>query len=463
MKKLKPISIQPEAFFKKVGQLSFLLFIATLIVVPIYPKFPFIDLPGTSVSIRLEDFLVFALVLTWAIYKVRNFKKTTLDLRVLSIIVFLLAGLVSLLSAILVTNTVEPAVGLLHLLRRFEYLILLPVGFDLVSSIERKTMVVKALLIVTLYAFLFGLGQKYLAWPVITTQNAEYSQGLALTYMPGGHMISTFAGHYDLASFLVVVLPLWWVLALSPKKVLREIKVMFGGVIFDRILYFIAALGGLWLLTHAASRISIVSYLGVLVLAVFFVGRKWAIVPLVALSLLVTGFTGNIVSRYQGIIEVVVDRISDIASLNVYASEANQISSVQSPPVEDRSFAIRQNISWPRAINAFMKNPLLGTGYSSISLATDNGFLRTMGEVGLAGAFSFFALLLVSFLSLIKKAYQSPKHSFERIFAVCVAASFSGVLLNNVFIDIFEASKFAIFFWSLVGAAASTVKPSTHV
>ena len=36
-----------------------------------------------------------------------------------------------------------------------------------------------------------------------------------------------------------------------------------------------------------------------------------------------------------------------------------------------RSGEIRFNVEWPRAINAFKKNPLIGTGLGSLTLATD--------------------------------------------------------------------------------------------
>ena len=73
--------------------------------------------------------------------------------------------------------------------------------------------------------------------------------------------------------------------------------------------------------------------------------------------------------------------------------ENTPIPTEESQPVfEDRSVSIRLNVEWPRAIRAFSKNPLLGTGYSSITLATDNDFLRLLGEVGLVGALAFFLI-----------------------------------------------------------------------
>ena len=46
----------------------------------------------------------------------------------------------------------------------------------------------------------------------------------------------------------------------------------------------------------------------------------------------------------------------------------------------DVSFTTRFQGEWPNAIKAFKRNLLLGSGYSSITLATDNSFLRMLGR-----------------------------------------------------------------------------------
>lgn len=452
-----------QRYYQKFGltldKLAFGLLLATLIAVPTFPKFPLIDLPQTSVSIRLEDFLLAFLVVIWMMSSIKKIPSLIKNKQNILIGVFLAVGLVSLLSAVLVTNTVSAPVGLLHWARRLQYLILLPIAYNLVSSKERLRLIVKSLAIVTIYVFIVGLGQKFLNWPIITTQNAEYSQGLALSYMPGGHMISTFAGHYDLATFLIVTIPLWWLLSLAGAKSVNGLKMFTGFVFMEKAIYLGLALCGIWLLTHAASRISIVSYLGAITISLFFAKRKIFIPVIVAFSLLATGLTSNLVSRYQGLIEVVIDRISIVSVVpQVYAQVDSVSTPAPSPIIEDRSFAIRQNVSWPRAINAFLKNPVLGTGYSSLTLATDNGYLRMLGEVGALGSIAFLLFILNITLALFRYVVKFPVGSFEGLFVIAIFSSLSGVLLNNVFIDIFEASKFAIIYWILIGAALRVSK-----
>jgi O-antigen ligase len=128
------------------------------------------------------------------------------------------------------------------------------------------------------------------------------------------------------------------------------------------------------------------------------------------------------------------------------------------PIFEDRSTSIRLNVEWPRAIRAFIKNPLLGTGYSSITLATDNDYLRLLGEIGVLGFFSFtliFAIIGKLLLTYCKK--YKDIYDIEKIFIASATGGFFGVLINALFIDVFEASKFAITFWLLIGMYYSIV------
>jgi len=114
-----------------------------------------------------------------------------------------------------------------------------------------------------------------------------------------------------------------------------------------------------------------------------------------------------------------------------------------------RSGEIRFNVEWPRAINAFQKNILFGTGLGSISLATDNDFLRLLGE---SGIFGFITFLFIPFYFLLKtiKYFWQKKPDFyiqlQLIFIGVIVSAFA----NAIFIDIFEASKVAYTFWIIM-------------
>lgn len=435
---------------------------AILVIVTVYPKFPFINIPGTFVSIRLEDFILAlgAAILSFSVItRLGSFLKKDI---IRPIILFLAVGLLSLVSAIVLTKTVAIHIGLLHWVRRIEYFIpfflaVLAIQF----SKKNLEFYLKIILITILISFIYGLGQKYLNWPIIVTQNEEYSRGIALSYVPGGHINSTFAGHYDLGTYMVLVLPILISCFFTVKDKMLK------------ILLIVSFSAGVWLLAHSGSRISVMSYLFSSTLALLVIKKYKAIPVLILLSFLIFSTSSNLVSRYKRIFEVTIDRIKSQAVLivepeSVLAQEEiilpeKRIAATPTPtpiPVfEDRSTSIRLNVEWPRAIRAFIKNPLLGTGYSSMGLATDNDYLRLAGELGILGILSFF-LVLVSVAKYIIKAFPIRKKfkNIELGYLGGYIGGTMGVLANAMFIDVFEASKFAVIFWLLTGIAVSINK-----
>ena len=429
---------------------------AILIVIPLYPKFPFIKIPGTYVSIRIEDFLIFALALLFVVFFFKELPNLIKNRLESSILVFILIGFVSLLSAILVTKTVTPPIAVLHWLRRIEYFV--PMGIGILYfkryGTEDLEFFLKVLMITVFIAFAYGFGQMHFSWPVIITQNNEYAKGIALRWVAGSQLNSTFAGHYDLATFLVFSLPIFISLFFVIKG------------LWSRVLLAIVTLSGLWLLANTASRISIVSYLLASVISLLLLRKYKAIILTLAVSLMVFSLTGNVIDRYTQVVTVYYQRI--VSKFKVKAADTvglpqrrENINSQPTPaPVfEDRSTSIRLNVEWPRALRAFKKNPLLGTGYSSITLATDNDFLRLLGEVGLLGLLSF-VLLFSNIFNLAGRIISRPNllRGVELAFIAAFIGGLIGVLVNALFIDIFEASKFAIIFFLVTGLFASLVR-----
>lgn len=420
---------------------------ALILAIPLYPKFPFLRIAGSQVALRLEDILI-ALTLTFFIPDfILNLRKIFNDNIARAILIYLGVGLISLLSAVFVTQTVIAKIGFLHWARRVEYMSLFFIGLLSIKKEADLNFVVKLFPIIVVYDFIFGVGQKYLNWPIITTQNYEYAKGIALRYVPGAHIPGTFAGHYDLAAFLILSLPLILAFGLSTKKTLQNLY----GIkpIVTKIFMFTIFGLGLWLLVNAASRISIVSYLiGAVTTA--FVMRKYRYIPvLLFVSIAFIGFSSNLMDRYVRIFRVAIEEVS-----------ATEIADPQSTPTpepiyEDRSTSIRLNVEWPRAIRALKKNPLLGTGYSSITLATDNDYLRAMGETGILG---FVAMLLVfgQILYVPLRHFPFRRRSVSDIYALAILAVMPGLFLLMIFIDILEASKFATVFWLMVGMLSAT-------
>lgn len=441
---------------------------AVLLGVPLYPKFPFIRVPGTAVSIRLEDFLILTLALATFFFFLPKLKEVVKDDLNRAIFLFLLVGFVSVVSGIFLTKTIPAQIGFLHWIRRIEYLVPFFAGMQVVKNDKGSLAFYLKLLIITVFfVFIYGYGQKHFSWPIIITQNEEYSKGVALRYLPGSHINSTFAGHYDLATYMVLVMPIM----ISAFLLLKGF--------WSKTSLFLALIAGVWLLVNAVSRISLVTYLLGVVASALLIKKYKAVFFVVASSLilmLVLGLSTNIAARYERIIDVVKEKVFNISFSfpgQVFAQDAsdNPLRRARATPTpqptpifEDRSTSIRVNVEWPRAIRALAKNPLLGTGYSSITLATDNDYLRLLGEVGLIGFFAF-SLLIVKIGSLFYKVIPLFENysGIELVFVSGVLGALPGVLINALFIDVFEASKFAIIFWLLVGMAVQLVKDKIYV
>jgi hypothetical protein len=434
---------------------------AMLLAIPLFPKFPFINIPGTQVAIRLEDFLILITFFIWGMSVLPNVMDMHSDKITRSVILFLLIGLVSVYSGIFLTKTVIFHIGLLHWARRVEYLACLLIGIQAVRDKANLRFFIKILLLVILFAFIYGLGQKYQNWPVITTQNSEYSKGVALRYREGGHLASTFAGHYDLATYIILTTPIFYAFLLGSSKTL-ELLNLHKNTKVGRGILFTAITISLWLLVNAASRISMVSYVGSIGLLMLIM-KKFKLIPLMVIfTLIFTSMSSNLIDRYTNIFEVSTKNLFSQLAAPVYAQEETKNIRVQSSLLEkanpmnvfeDRSTSIRLNVEWPRAIRAFRKNPILGTGYSSITLATDNDYLRMLGEVGALGFIAFFLLLYRIARKSVARFTFKNQRSLGSLYALAIFAALPGIMLNMVFIDLLEASKFATMFWLLTGFA----------
>lgn len=411
---------------------------AILLVVPLFPKFPAFRIPGTYVAVRLEDFLILFALLFFAIPFLQNIKSIFKNNVSRSILIFLGIGLVSLLSGVYLTQTVDLKIGFLHWFRRVEYLSLFFVSFVYIRSNKDANLffdyVIKILIIINILVFAYGLGQKYIELPVIVTQNEEYSKGIALRWVPGAHINSTFAGHYDLASFMVLILPIF----VTAFFVLKDKA--------SRIILGISVAFGFWLLSVAVSRISIVAFILAVSVSLLLYKKFKEIILFGIISVIIFGTAPDLQVRYKRIFDVVKQRLS--SAIIVQAQENGNVN-------EDRSTSIRLNVEWPRAIRAFTKNPILGTGYSSITLATDNDYLRALGETGAFGLMSF--LLIFIYLYQHLKSYVFD-NSLKSIFIAGYIGSTVGIIMTAIFIDIFEASKFAIIYWMFTGLVVGSLK-----
>lgn len=457
----------------RLNNILFLLILFLFAFIPLYPKFPLFNIKGTFVAVRLEDLFIGVTLFLWVIYlvkssKLRQFLKDKLNH---GIGLFFFIGIVSTFSAIFLTHSVAWHLAILHYLRRVEFMMLLPVVATVVNSKKQFIWILTILGLTVLTASLYALGQQYLDWQVISTTNSEFSKGLILRLTPGARVNSTFAGHYDLAGFLAMALSLMTALFFAVKKSFKIPIVFLGGlslfvlILTSARLSFVAAfIGVISALLFSKKKKYILLILAVLIITLIYPSKlRDRFISTIAVNLFQQG------QRYEGKTEdqrirsklniptVAIQTSSISANTATFASPSGQTATDITPgePIDTtqlgvyRSLQIRLNIEWPRAIRAFIKNPFLGTGYSSIDIATDNDFLRSLGEVGLLGT---LALVLV-IVEISKRIVVLLKNDSKltRYFSAGVLSMMVAFIVNSLFIDVFEASKVASLFWMILG------------
>src|SRR3989344_4626645 len=153
-----------------------LLFLITgflLAFIPLYPKLPLFEaIPGYIVRVRIEDFLVGVALIIWLIQLIRGKAKFGPNPLAKTIIAYLVIGVLSMLSAIFVIQTVPMEalhIGkmVLHFLRRVEYFSLFFVFFSAVKSLKQVKTYLIILVLTMLAITIYGYGQKYLYWPAL--------------------------------------------------------------------------------------------------------------------------------------------------------------------------------------------------------------------------------------------------------------------------------------------------------
>ena len=491
-----------------------ILFIITLFLlafIPLYPKIPILGVSHTWVYIRLEDFLVAVAGLVFLIQVFRK-KATFKTPLTIPILIFWVVGGISTLYAIhfifpYIAN-VFPNVAIFHYARKIEYMLVFFVAYSSMKS-KRDVFYISALLaIILLFVVGYGIGERLYGFPAFLTGNEEFAKGIPLRISPMGRIPSTFAGHYDLAAYLVMLIPI--------------IGSMIFGVrsIISKIFFLLIATAGLVLLLMTASRISFAVYLIGIAFMLILQKRKVFIIPVFILSFLLLNSFQGISNRFGSTIsqvDVVVDartgKVIGIAKRSepsknmveaplkkqvvveetqltgenlpqgtgyinlpgeptdktitqvlykrsriIAGTESAQITNIEGDFIVkkvlayDVSFTTRFQGEWPRAIEAFKRNMLLGGGYSSISLATDNNYLRTLGEVGILGMSSFILLFIVIGI-YVYRVLPDITSSTSRSLILGIVSGVFGLGLNAILIDVFEASKVAFVMWMLLGIA----------
>jgi hypothetical protein len=510
--------------FLKIG-ISFL-----LIFVAWYPKLPSINIPHTWVYIRLEDFSILFIVVIWFLELV--FRRVKLAPKIWMTFAFYWGvGLLSLVLSLIFIGpylaNFFPSVAVLYYIRHIEYLILFFVAFSTIKSTKDVRDYVIILLVTVLGFTLYAFGQRFYldAWaafpqffekysycfPSFQTGNEEFAKGIPLCLPRDARITSTFAGHYDLAAYLVMVIPILVAVLLVVKKRMYQ------------IIGFVITLMSIMVLIFTSSRDSFIAYLLGLTATLIFIKQKKLIIPFYILSIIlllvfsgstakrfmetfrfasvVTNNQGQVVGQLPSDLQGKVsknDVIANVPTQNLPAGSGyfglpqlsapkttnqavvqSNLSIVQARELKldnggveistisgsflvkrvlvyDISFTTRFQSEWPTAWNAFLREPLLGSGFATVTLAVDNNFLRILGETGLLGMISFLSIFFILAL-MLKQALPSISDNTSRAYLLGIAGGVIGLFVNAILIDVFEASKIAETLWILLGIGAGAI------
>ena len=233
-----------------------------LAFIPLWPKIPlWSPIEQYIVRVRAEDFAILLTFIVWGIQVLRR-KARWWSPMIVFILAYAVVGLASSLIAIFVIKTVPEQIlhigkTFLHYFRYLEYFSMFGILFSAVRTRKQVLMAFSVVIATVLVIAVYGYGQRYFFWPVYSTMNREFSKGIPLYLTQYARVQSTFGGHYDMAAYLVLTLPL--VLAAAYRTQRRWASTAM------HIIFWI----GTWLLILSASRAPFAAYLVGVALVLF--------------------------------------------------------------------------------------------------------------------------------------------------------------------------------------------------
>lgn len=470
-------------------------------LIPLYPKFPLFGFNDTYIAVRIEDIFMVCYVLIFAVQVLR--KKISLN----AMFAYLfLAYWIALFASFLIGFYIEDAftfqyIGFLHTARRVEYMIVFFIAASLIKSKEDLYYYLKHIIIVAGIVFAYAIGQKFIGFPAVQTMNKEFASGIILFLRAADRVSSTFAGHYDLAAYIVLLSPIILGFHINTKK----------------HWVFAVFVLGIAVLMLTASRSSFAAYI-ISTFAFLLFNRRFA--HLVAALLVTTLFMftfDSLTSRFTDTFrlrEVFVNEqtgqvmtpqeiniddlpsgtayvpaegkevsdeerasneallreeiakqikadakakgqiVSDLEALKLAEALANNFTPVVSY-TSDISFSNRLLVTWPLSVESAIQNPLFGTGPSSLREATDSSFFRWIGESGVIGSSLLFAILASIVIYVGSAAFRISREQNAVFFGFIYGLL--GLAINGTYIDVFEASKVAFTLWLIAGIFTSSV------
>ncbi len=276
-----------KSFWNKILLFSTLFLLA---FIPLYPKLPLVNVTNTWVYIRFDDIAVLLALSAWIFLVITQRVKLKTPLTV-SMLVFWVIGAVSTFHGVLILfpmlSNVFSNVAFLSFIRRIEYMSLFFVAYSSMKDKNYISYVIWVLFFTLLAVVGYGFGQKLLGFPAFLTMNEEFAKGVPIHLSELSRIPSTFGGQYDLAAYLVLVVPIIASMFFGFKNKIIKLALAF------------AALSGFGLLFATVSRVSFFAILISLTLLLIFQKKKWIILSLAALAVAFLILSPSLLKRFN--------------------------------------------------------------------------------------------------------------------------------------------------------------------
>lgn len=434
-----------EIFEMKNGKVMNILYIIILLVILFLPKINIINVYGTYVGIRIEDFLVALFVILYIFKNKKNIFRIdnkSLKNTVVYFVFYILLCVISTISGIANKN-IEISFGFLYLLRKVEYFLFIFMGYDFLQDNKNEKILFKLLDYSVIIHFI-----------IILLQNIGIIGGILdgnYVTTKGGRLFSTFNGPYELSAFMTLLLPLYYKNLMDSKN---DIKQIIKSTIL--ILFIISSV------YMSQSRTSLIVAIALLLFIPVFEKKqeiisfvksnkiKSVVLCIITIIFIVTicNWLSN-VNRFKTIdISLMIKTLKlswQNKSFDRYQKEGGYIISEEDT---DLSFSIRIN-KWMALIDGTMQKPIFGLGLSITKEACDGNYIRILAESGVLGFLAWLGLCINIFKSTRKK--QNSLYYLAN-YGILV------LLMTAIFIDIFEASKIMMLYWFIMGCAYSSDK-----
>ena len=414
-----------------------ILFYFTLATILLLPKITIIEVPGNSVGIRLEDFLIVVLLALVIIDKIKNRERTKKDDTKKKKIIrwFAIYFAISVVSTIIgaVVERYSPINGALFCLRSLEYFSFFFVGIWFAKKYKAEKKIFNFILICVAIDVAIAVLQ-YLGVVGMLRHG---------TYIVGEkrRACAMFNGPYEFACFLSMVAPACLYYFFYKRRAL-----LYG------LAYVLCIVGVI--LSQSRSSLAVVIFISALITLGFFVhlskhktqrkiiARNVIFVLLVSALSLVSIETLDIDNRFESLSYDAFISDTQYAFEDAdYESFINSNSGSSADTEGDVSYNMRIR-KWASLLECFKQSPVVGCGSGSATTAVDGNYVRLLVESGALGTIAWMGFII----SIMKGSKKRSNESY-----LIVKYGTIAIILTAIFIDVFAASKIMMFYYLIVG------------